>query len=106
MLYRQPTPTPVTLQIATLRSDRVRQTFIILHALWSSSLSYPVSSSSNTAIVTRQTTILTIPSMSKDDIDNVYLERLDTEDPHMEKRVLRKVGALTKLQTNRQAYQY
>jgi len=29
--------------------------------------------------------------MSKDSIDNVYMERLDTEDPHMEKRVLRKV---------------
>jgi hypothetical protein len=35
---------------------------------------------------------MTVPSMSKDSIDNVRLERLDTEDQHhMEKRVLRKV---------------
>ena len=32
------------------------------------------------------------PSISKDSTDNVYMERLDTEDPHMEKRVLRKVS--------------
>jgi len=29
--------------------------------------------------------------MTKDSIDNVYMERLDIEDPQMEKRVLRKV---------------
>jgi hypothetical protein len=34
---------------------------------------------------------MTVPSMSKESTDNVYLERLDTVDPHMEKRVLRKV---------------
>jgi hypothetical protein len=33
-----------------------------------------------------------MPSMSKDGADNVYLERFDTEDPHMEKKVLRKVS--------------
>jgi hypothetical protein len=31
------------------------------------------------------------PSISKDSTDNAYMERLDTEDSHMEKRVLRKV---------------
>jgi hypothetical protein len=34
---------------------------------------------------------MAVPSISKDGTDNVYMERLDTEDPHMEKRVLRKV---------------
>jgi hypothetical protein len=36
---------------------------------------------------------MAVPSISKDSDDNVYLERLDTEDQHMhmEKRVLRKV---------------
>lgn len=34
---------------------------------------------------------MTVPSISKGSIDNAYMERLDTEDPHMEKRVLRKV---------------
>lgn len=35
--------------------------------------------------------IMTASMTSKNSVDNVYIEQLDTEDPHMERRVLRKI---------------
>lgn len=35
--------------------------------------------------------IMTLSTASKNSVDNVYIEHLNTEDPHMERRVLRKI---------------
>ena len=34
---------------------------------------------------------MTASMASKNSVDNVYIEQLNTEDPHMERRVLRKI---------------
>lgn len=66
----------------------------IIDRLWSwelSSTSYSTPSNSSCNKCAAPPSIMTASMASKNSVDNVYIEQLNTEDPHMERGVLRKI---------------